>query len=87
MEYLVALAFAALVAVAWRGYATLEGAISLAAQERDALSALHAGQLAELCNRIQLPERAAHVSISNSAEPTPEVPPPDIEFEREALSA
>lgn len=66
---------------------TLENAQAFSAQERDALTALHAQQLSEFANRIQVPERAANLSVSEQApDPEPYVAP-DYEYEREALNA
>lgn len=85
MEYIIVGLLIALVASIWKLANVIDNGQHLAAQERDAINALHAAQLSELCNRIQEPERAARVSIHSGAEPAPEFVHPDIEFER-ALS-
>lgn len=85
MTYLVLAAILGLVFVSWRGFNALVEAQALAAQERDALSAYHASQIAELCNRIQQPERASHVSISESAPPQEPRIDPDLAEELSIL--
>lgn len=87
MIYLVLASILGLIFVSWRGFGALVEAQALAAQERDALSAYHASQVAELCNRIQQPERASHISISESAPPQEPRLDPDLEEELSILGA
>lgn len=85
MEYLVAIAIVGLVVVAAKGYATalqLSEAFNELLRENDAC---HAAQVSELCNRIQLPERTAHVSVSESSPPSQPYVHPDVEEELSAL--
>lgn len=70
--------------VRW-AFASIENTIVLAAQERDALSALHAAQLSEFANRIVLPDRAAHNSISDLAGDSEPAVNPEIEEELELI--
>lgn len=85
MIYLAITAILGLILVSWRGYGALVDSQTIAAQERDALSAYHASQTAELCNRIQQPERASHISISESAPPQEPRIDPDLEEELSIL--
>lgn len=87
MIYLALAAILGLILVAWRGYGAIVESQHLAAQERDALSAYHASQVAELCNRIQQPERASHISISDTAPPQEPRIDPDLEEELSILGS
>lgn len=53
----------------------------LASVERENLASDHAQQVEHLCNRIQLPDRTAHTSISNAAPDRDPAVSPEIEFE------
>lgn len=65
--------------------ASCENVSIIASQERDNLSTFHAQQLSEFANRIQAPDRAAHISISEMAPPTEFPVNPEIEEELELI--
>lgn len=85
MEYLIAGLVVALVIQAWRNSQTVEHLTMVAAQERRETADAHEAQVAELCNRIQVPERAANVSVSNSSPPQEPYVDPDLEEEMRIL--
>lgn len=74
------LAAALVLTVRW-ALSAVENTVLLAVQERDALNALHAEQLSEFANRIQIPDRAAHMSISTLAPDSEPFVNPEIEEE------
>lgn len=80
----IVLAAAQVLTVRW-ALAAIENTTILAAQERDALHAAHIRQLSEFANRIQIPDRAAHISISDMAPPTEFPINPEIEEELELI--
>lgn len=57
----------------------------LSAQEREVLTAIHTDQLSEFANRIQQPDRAAHMSISDLAPMGSPTIHPDIEEEADLI--
>lgn len=79
-----ALALANVFTIRW-AFAAIGNTIVLAAQERDALTAAHIAQLSEFANRIQVPERAAHNSVSVLAPESEPTIHPEIEEELELI--
>lgn len=78
------LAAALVLTVRWAFGAIADNQL-LAAQERDALTAAHIAQLSEFANRIQIPDRAAHNSISWLAPESEPSVHPDLEEEHELI--
>lgn len=85
MEYLLGLAILALVIQSWRSNYLTASLVATFSQHLQETDAYHAAQVAELCNRIQLPERTAHVSISESAPPPEPYIDPDLAEEMSIL--
>lgn len=70
--------------VRW-AFGQIENTQILAANERDALHAAHIAQLSEFANRIQIPERQAHISASTLAPPSEPSLNPELEEELELI--
>ena len=87
MVYLVAGLVVALLVQNWRFNNTIEQLSMIAAQERRETSDAHEAQIEHLCNRIQIPERTAQVSISNASPPQEPYVDPDYAEELSILGA